>query len=441
MTLQPIFSEKAIHEFSSLFQGRRLNLDPGFQRKSVWTTSDRIRLIQSIIKGYPVPSVFLYKRDQKGRIVYDVIDGKQRLETIFMFTKLGRFRKDWFDARLELENGLNRYDWPAIRRYFPHVRADFESYKIPTVEVSGELAQIVDLFVSINSTGKRLTSGEKRHARFYTSRFLKEAERLVGRFHKYLRGQRILSPAQLDRMKGTELFSEILMSIHNGGPINKKTALDRAIGNDSVNGNTLARLSREFTATMNLIKRMFPELRQTRFHNSAEFYTLFLLVWEMRNDNFVVTDRRRNRVAFEMLRKLSTGVDQLREQLKKASIKRPPQRLYSDYLLTVQGDTDSSANRERRREILKGLLFSLYERKDEKRAFSSEQRRIIWNSDDKRACAKCDKPMAWADFSVDHIIAYTKGGKTDLKNAQPMHRACNSSKGARSTGRRWREAA
>ena len=441
MTLQPIFSERTIDEFSLLFRSRRINLEPGFQRKSVWTTSDRVRLIQSITAGYPLPSVFLYKRDQNGRIVYDVIDGKQRLETIFMFTRLGRFKRYGFDAKLDLEEGPLWYDWLAIRRYFPHVRAAFESYKIQTVEVSGELAQIVDLFVRINSTGKRLTSGEKRHAKFYTSRFLKEADKLVGKFQKYLREQRILSPAQLDRMKGTELFSEILMSIHNGGPINKKTALDRAIGNDSVNGNTLSKLSREFIATINLMKRMFHELRQTRFHNSAEFYTLFLLVWEMRDQNFVLTDRRRNRIAFEMLRKLSTGVDQLREQLKKASIKRPPQRLYSDYLLTVQGDTDSSANRERRREILKGLLFSLYERKDEKRAFSAEQRRIIWNSDDKRTCAKCRRPLTWGDFTVDHIIAHTRGGKTDLKNAQPMHRRCNSSKGARNTGKRWREAA
>jgi HNH endonuclease len=254
---------------------------------------------------------------------------------------------------------------------------------------------------------------------------------LVARFQGYLRDQRILTPAQLDRMKGTELFSELLMSINNGGPINKKTALDRAIGNDSVNGNTLSRVSREFIATLNLVKRMFPEIKQTRFRNSVEFYSLFMLVWEMRSENLVLTERRRNKIAFELLRKLSTGVDELREQLKKATIRRTPQRLYSDYLLTVQGDTDSSANRERRREIIKGLLLSLYERKDEKRAFSPEQRRIIWNSDEKRLCARCHRPLSWIDYSVDHIVAHTRGGRTSLDNAQPMHRRCNSSKGAR----------
>src|SRR5579875_1186702 len=199
MTLQPVFSEKPIHEFSSLFQGRRLNLDPGFQRKSVWSTGDRVRLIQSIIAGYPVPSVFLYKRDQKGRIVYDVIDGKQRLETLFMFTKLGRFRKDWFAARLDLGDGLNRYEWATIRRHFPHVRADFESYKLPTVEVSGELAQIADLFVRITSAGQPRTSADKRPAPVHTGRCRREADRRWRKCRAFRRGHRSLGPEARDR--------------------------------------------------------------------------------------------------------------------------------------------------------------------------------------------------------------------------------------------------
>jgi len=232
-------------------------------------------------------------------------------------------------------------------------------------------------------------------------------------------------------MKGTELFAELLMSIHNGGPINKKTALDRAIGNDGINGNSLSKISREFTRTINLVKKMFPELKQTRFRNSAEFYSLFLLVWEMDKEGFVLSDRKRNKIAAILLRKLSKGVDELREGIRKLKPPKVSQRLYSDYLLTVQGDTDSSANRERRRAILKGLLWSLYERKDDRRGFTSEQRRIIWGTDEKQICAKCKKPLSWSDYTVDHILAYSRGGKATIKNAQPMHRRCNSSKGAR----------
>jgi hypothetical protein len=430
MSLQPTYGEKTINELSLLFRNRQINLDPGFQRRSVWTINDRRRLMQSISAGYPLPSIFLYRREPNGRVVYDVIDGKQRLETIFMFTQLGRFKVDTFPANIDLGDGVKWYDWTTIKRRHPQKRAELESYKIQAVEVTGDLSQIIDLFVRINSTGKRLTSGERRHAHYYQSAFLRQAEQLVRRYRVYLQKTRILSAAQIDRMKGTELFSELLMSIHKGGPINKKTSLDRAIGNDSVNGNTLARITREFTRTLNLLRRMFPELAKIRFRNSAEFYSLFLLVWEMEKAKLILTDRNRNQIAFDLLRRLSNGVDELRDQLRRARPAKPSQRLFSDYVLTVQGDTDSSANRERRRELLQGLLGTIYERKDPQRVFSSEQRRLLWNTEDKPKCASCGKGLNWSDFTIDHVKAWSRGGQTTLKNAQLMHRNCNSRKGS-----------
>ena len=431
MSLQTGYGERTINEMVLLFRNKQITLDPGFQRKSVWSQIDRRRLIQSIVSEYPLPNIFLYRRHLKGKTIYDVIDGKQRLETVLMFMGIGRFKREQFDVRLELDNdGLCWWDWKDIKKYSDEARHKFECFELQTVEVSGDLAEIVDLFVRINSTGKRLTSGEKRHARFYKSRFLQEAGKLVRRYQLYLLKNRILSKAQLSRMKGTELFSELLMSIHQGGLINKKTALDRAIGNDSVNANTLRRISKEFTATMNLIKNMYPELKQTRFRNTAEFYSLFMLVWQMHHDKLVLREPKRNKMAFEMLRRLSTGVDQLREQYRraKAAKPRPP---YSDYLLTVQGDTDSSATRQRREKVLHGLLLPIYEHKDKKRVFSTEQRRILWNTDSRKKCAKCKQNLTWDDFTVDHIKAYVRGGKTRLDNAQLMCRSCNSRKGGR----------
>jgi len=191
--LHPDFGERSIDQLLLSFRNRQINLSPGFQRKSVWTISDRRRLIQSIVDGYPLPSIFLYQRDHKGKLIYDVIDGKQRLETILMFMGQGRFRRERFETRLDFGDGLDWYDWKSIQRYNPRLVAAINAYKIQTVEIRGELPQIIDLFVRINSTGKRLTSGEKRHAAFYDSPFLKAAEKLVIKFHRYLLQQRILS--------------------------------------------------------------------------------------------------------------------------------------------------------------------------------------------------------------------------------------------------------
>ena len=430
------FGERTINELCLMFRNRQINLNPGFQRQSVWTLRDRRRLVHSILSSYPVPSIFLYQRNHRGRLVYDVIDGKQRLETIFMFTQQGHFRRDRFEVKLASDDGHEWFNCMDLRRLRPDLHHRIESYKIQTAEVQGDLSNIIDLFVRINSTGKPLTPGEKRHARFYTSRFLKEAERLVAKNQRYFLGERVLSRTQLDRMKGTELVSELLMSIHRGEPINKKTALDKAISNESVNGNTLARVSREFSATLTTLKRLFPELRRTRFRNTADFYSLFMLFWELRDKRFVLTDPRRNAIAVRLLRRLSDGVDELRVHLRRATPAKQSQQFFARYLLTVQGDTDSAANRQRRAEILRGLLASLFEYKDEKRSFSPEQRRLLWNSEERRTCTArdCRTPkrlLTWNDFTVDHVKAWVKGGRTSLENAQLLCRSCNSRKGAR----------
>src|SRR5581483_3994488 len=235
MLLQSAYGERTVNELLLMFKSRQINLNPGFQRNSVWTLTDRRRLIQSVLARYPLPSIFLYERRQKGGVVYDVIDGKQRLETILMFSRQGRFKRDGFNVKLSLNGDLDYYDWRVLKARHQEEYHSFLTYKVQTAEVTGELSDIIDLFVRINSTGKPLTSGEKRHARFYQSSFLKAASQLVVHFRKYLLNQHILSEAQIDRMKGTELMAELLMSIHHGGIINKKTSLDRAIGNEALN--------------------------------------------------------------------------------------------------------------------------------------------------------------------------------------------------------------
>jgi hypothetical protein len=260
---------------------------------------------------------------------------------------------------------------------------------------------------------------------------LKEAEHLVKRFRGFFTKNRILTDFQLERMKGTELVAELLMSIHKGGIINKKAALDRAIGNESINGNTLAALVREFKATVSYIKWVFPNLGQTRFRQVVDFYTLFLLVWEMRQADLALNESRRVRIAARLLQQFATGVDTVTEMLRRGKGPRRDQQLFTDYLMTVRGATDSAASRQRRRDIMAGLLWSVFEYKDAKRSFTPEQRRILWNSADQPTCVECGRKLSWEGFTVDHVRAWSRGGQTRLKNAQLLCRRCNSKKGAR----------
>ena len=425
------YGDKTIQEFVLLFNNGQLNLEPGFQRDSVWTLSDRRKLIESLLQNYPIPSVFLYRQKDNGRLRYDVIDGKQRLETVLMFQGAGHFRGLRFGAKLRLgpDEGIEEWDWNRIRKRGHEHR--MMGYKFQTVEITGDLADIIDLFVRINSTGKRLTGAEKRHARFFRSDFLKQAARLAERRRRFFLENHILSAGQISRMKHVELVCELMASIQAKGLINKKKALDGIIGGQATDLRTLRRVLQETIRILNLVKKVFPGIQTTRFANSADFYSLFVFLWDLDREGCILSDAKRNRQAQRLLVWLSNGVGIVRQQQRKAEGASPDQRLFADYLLTVQGDTDSLATRQRRAEILKKVFGGLFEKKDGQRGFTIEQRRLLWHSDDRKRCPKCQKPLSWSNFTIDHIKPHALGGKSTLSNAALMCRPCNSRKGKR----------
>ena len=61
---------------------KQLILDVDFQRNTVWTPKQKCELIESILMGLPLP-IFYFK--QQNNSTYVVVDGKQRLSTLFEF--------------------------------------------------------------------------------------------------------------------------------------------------------------------------------------------------------------------------------------------------------------------------------------------------------------------------------------------------------------------
>lgn len=74
---------------------------PGFQRNYVWDKKRASKLIESLIIGVPIPQIFLYEEKKNSFLV---IDGQQRLMSIFFFKKKRFPRKD---IRGELRQIIN----------------------------------------------------------------------------------------------------------------------------------------------------------------------------------------------------------------------------------------------------------------------------------------------------------------------------------------------
>lgn len=349
-----------------------------------------------------------------------------------MFT--GRLRGK-FSTRIQLPGSeeTERVDWNLLkRRKLQHI---IMGYKIPVVEVDGLFTDIIEVFVRINSTGKALTRAERQHAKYYKSRFLKEAGRIAGRYGSYFSDMRILSQGQLSRMKHVEFICELMISIHQGDVINKKFLLDKIMSSDSLTDVQIKKTSERTVLVLNRVRKMFPKLYSTRFTKLADFYSLAVLISKFESEQLILTDKQRNQLAWDLLKAFSLKVDKLREQQKEAKI-ISGQEVYREYLLTVQQATDEVNQRRTRERILRSILGSLFARKDSQRGFSSEQRRILWNQSGTNKCKACGGTLTWNNFTIDHIDPHSKGGKSRLNNAAVMCRSCNSSK-----GKRYRKAA
>ncbi len=419
---------RTVTDIVNLYQDDLLNLQPGFQRQSVWSERDRAKLIDSILRNYPLPAVFFYRREEDGHIFYDVIDGKQRIESILMFMGVMRGRFS-LKTQLPKEEKEERTDWRVLtRRKLQHL---ITGYRIPVIEVDGDMSDIIDVFVRINSTGKALTPQEKRRANYYNSPFLKEADKLARRHEGYFISNKILSAGQITRMKHVELICELMLSIHQADVLNKKVALDSVMKAGRFSARDISRASKATTATLNRVRRMFPKLSSTRFSKVTDFYSLAMLVSKFDTEGMILTDRSRNRLAWDLLVAFSNKVDDLRERQRKLETVKPEQELYRHYLHTVLQATDEYNQRKAREGILRGLLGSLFAKKDSQRGFTPEQRRLLWNTAGSRKCGGCGKALSWDDFTLDHIDPHSKGGRSRLENAALMCRGCNSKKGNR----------
>lgn len=425
---------KQVADLVNLYEKGMLNLSPTFQRKSVWKDKDRSLLVQSLVRGFPIPAVFLYRRDDKGELRYDVIDGKQRLETIlrFMGAMRGAFTVKTEVPGLEGPQQINAGSLKRNRKHAELVRPRLQSYRVPIIEVNGDLGDIVELFVRINSTGKPLTPQEKRNAKYSGSDLLKAATALANKLDTKFHALGVFSVAQKSRMKHVEFAAELILSMQAGDVINKKAVIDRVMAAATVPPAQLAKSAAKAFLAVSRVARMFPELATTRLHQIVDFYSLVVLISKLEIERAILIDRKRNALAWDLLRAFSTEVDKVREQQRKVQGTTPDQAIYRDYLMTVSQMTDDISQRRQREKILRNLLGSVFSLRDAQRGFTSEQRRVLWNSTTEKHCKACGVKLSWENFTIDHVDPHSRGGRSTLENAAVVCRPCNSAKGNRS---------
>ena len=80
----------SIGEWISLYEKNELDIHPEFQRFFRWSPEQKSRLVESILLGIPIPQIFVAQRPDG---IWDVVDGVQRLSTIYQLAGILRDEK------------------------------------------------------------------------------------------------------------------------------------------------------------------------------------------------------------------------------------------------------------------------------------------------------------------------------------------------------------
>lgn len=161
-----------IQTIYSWFRKDKLFVNRRYQRKLVWTLLEKQKLIESILKGYPIPAILLAERKELPG-TYEIIDGLQRLHVIVSFIETAFPTLDgaYFDIK-QFPTAQNQADEGKF------ALPDGINSTISEKETSSFLDYILalsimrnttdyeinDVFSRINTYGHRLSDQERRQA-------------------------------------------------------------------------------------------------------------------------------------------------------------------------------------------------------------------------------------------------------------------------------------
>jgi hypothetical protein len=397
----------------STANGWKNNIDtnPDYQRPAVWSTSQKQLLMDTILRGYDIPKLYM-RQVSKSPQKFEVVDGQQRLRAIWSFIE-GEFRiskdADQVDGH-EIANF--RYDELPLE-----IRSMFDVYPLDVIVMTeSEEDEVREMFLRLQN-GTTLKAQEKRNAMPGDMR----------RFVKELTEHNIFKksvPFLNKRFTHDHIAAQVSLIELSGGPVNIKDKDLNKMYEENVVFQSNSQKAKKILKTLDYMFQVFssktPELER------YNFISLYILISNLL-ERFVIINK-----TVEIFNWFIEF-----EQYRKDQEKLPEDQCDSEvisYHEKISHSTDALDSLQWRNEYLTKKLFEKVpdiEQKDDQRMFTHEQRMAIYRRD-KGCCQvkihcsgeRCD----WDNWQADHIVAWSNGGKTTVENGQVACPACNASK-------------
>ncbi|MBO0438193.1 DUF262 domain-containing protein, partial [Vagococcus fluvialis] len=264
----------SINDFLQWDRNQELFISPKYQRKAVWNEQAKSYLIDTIVRGLPIPQVFVRQKidTQLSMTTREVIDGQQRLRAIIGFYKnefaiMKKHNKEF--------GGL----------YYSDLEEDeklaFLDYQIPVELIKSPDDNVIyDMFMRVNTNSIVLNKQELRNAKYWGD--LKVlAYNLSSKWRPLLKEYNIVKEKDIIRMYDVEFLSRLLRVVIEGVKNDTPAALDKFYENYETLEN-IEEVEQKFNYAFNQIDVLFSNntFYTKTFNKPNYIFTLFSFLIE-----------------------------------------------------------------------------------------------------------------------------------------------------------------
>ncbi len=307
----------SINDILNWNDNKELLLSPKYQRNQVWNQNAKSYLIDTIIRGYPIPQIFIRQTiDINTRQTFrEIIDGQQRTRTIIEFTQnlfpiLKSHNKEF--GGLYYENLDN-----DIKEQILHYNISVEIIKIK------DDARIYEMFARLNTNNMALNKQELRNAQFW-GEFKVFVYRKSSEFKNLFIENKIFKHKDLMRMIDVEFFNSLIIHLMEGITTDSSKKTDTYYKKYDKEIEDIDEVEFKLNRILELIERILEDNLFTSkiFLRKSYFYTLFCVLnhqlFHSLDNDIQVTDTFNNASIDEHLNNLINKLSIFESELNSA---------------------------------------------------------------------------------------------------------------------------
>lgn len=250
----------------------RLILQPNFQRNLVWNDKHKESFIDTILKGYPFPEIYIAQSGVNFDTLQTqqvVVDGQQRLSTIMKY----------------VSDDLTHKTIPRFQDLTEQNKIDFLGYGVSVINLGNAPSETIkEVFRRINQTKYSLNPIEIQNA-FYDGEFISTAKEILDIFDAD--ALPIFSDTDINRMVDLNFILLLMATYEEGGYFSANTQTEDYIIRYNNEYENKEAVKEQFRSVLQLIIDLkLPN--DSMWFRKSNFFTLFCEIVNLSNipDNF-----------------------------------------------------------------------------------------------------------------------------------------------------------